>query len=170
MCARRAAFDHPIRKLQVIDDNLGDDLALQFCERAQSAANLEIQRKGYVERHGLRDLVGPAGHERHWRTQQERESISQRRQRFSRPLSPLRDLVYGCPNLQKRQFSVALHYNNCCNALPLSEALSFPDTRPLVPGLSRFDDVWPAAGLMLAAVVNVAWIATLGYGLIRLVF
>ncbi len=50
---------------------------------------------------------------------------------------------------------------------PVSEAVSVPATRPL--NLSRFHDVWPFAGLMLAAVVNVAWIAALGYELFRFV-
>ena len=46
----------------MIYDVLGDYPALQLGEWALSAAILEIQRKGYVKRHGLRDLVGPEGH------------------------------------------------------------------------------------------------------------
>jgi hypothetical protein len=50
-----------------------------------------------------------------------------------------------------------------------SKAVSVPAAQPLVPHLSRFLAVWPVVGLALAAIVNVAWMAVLGYGLFRLV-
>jgi hypothetical protein len=50
-----------------------------------------------------------------------------------------------------------------------SEAVSVPAAQPLVPYRSRLHAVWPVAGLALAAIVNVAWMAVLGYGLFRLV-
>jgi hypothetical protein len=53
---------------------------------------------------------------------------------------------------------------------PLSEAVSVLDTWPVAASPSRFHDVWPVTGLLLAAGVNVVWIAVLGYGLFRLVF
>jgi hypothetical protein len=33
----------------------------------------------------------------------------------------------------------------------------------------RFRDVWPVAGLVFAGIVNAAWVAFLGYGLLELV-
>ena len=39
----------------------------------------------------------------------------------------------------------------------------------LVSRLPRPHAVWPVAGLALATIVNVAWMAALGYGLFRLV-
>ena len=34
---------------------------------------------------------------------------------------------------------------------------------------SRFDQVWPAAVVAFGLIVNVAWIAALGYGLVALI-
>jgi len=50
-----------------------------------------------------------------------------------------------------------------------SEAVTVPAALPLVPGASRFHDIWPLGGLVLAVFVNVAWIGFLGYGLFELV-
>jgi hypothetical protein len=53
---------------------------------------------------------------------------------------------------------------------PLSEAASVLDTWPAATRPSRFHNAWPVTGLLLAAVVNMVWIALLGYGLFRLAF
>jgi hypothetical protein len=50
-----------------------------------------------------------------------------------------------------------------------SEAALGSATTSLIVRASRFHDLWPVAGLMLAVVVNAAWMAVLGYGLFRLV-
>jgi hypothetical protein len=47
--------------LQVVHDIPGDHLALKVAQGAQTTANLEIQRKGYVERPGLAILSGQRG-------------------------------------------------------------------------------------------------------------
>ena len=50
-----------------------------------------------------------------------------------------------------------------------SEAALGSATTSLIVRASGFHDLWPVAGLLLAVVVNAAWMAVLGYGLFRLV-
>ena len=90
---------------------------------------------------------------------------------------------FGCPvchNLPWLHLIVALHHNNCCIArtsgksglkamATASEGALGSATTSLIVRASRFHDLWPVAGLMLAVVVNAAWMAVLGYGLFRLV-
>ena len=50
---------------------------------------------------------------------------------------------------------------------PPPQTLPVTTTAPIVLGRSRFHHVWPGAILIFAAVLNVVWIAALGYAFFR---
>ena len=41
-------------------------------------------------------------------------------------------------------------------------------TAPVTSSVSLFDRIWPAAIIILGLVVNIAWVALLGYGLVSI--
>jgi hypothetical protein len=41
-------------------------------------------------------------------------------------------------------------------------------TAPVPSGTSLFDRIWPAAVIILALALNIAWVALLGYGLVSI--